>query len=155
MHGEEKVHKCLLTAHIGIRFLDITSALHHSYNIASGRQCVGEWFSDIDIVDRIAHGSGGPMVWAGVCYEQQTQVRFIDVHRNTVTRAHCCAIHPPPPRPPQYFCAILVPHAKICVQITNASAGQCSVRMAGLAIAASHGSVEDLVRSLNECSVFR
>ncbi len=32
----------------------------------------------IYIVDRVAHGGSGVMVWAGVCYGQQTQVHFID-----------------------------------------------------------------------------
>ncbi len=40
--------------------------------------CVGERFADIYVVDRVAHGGGGVMVWAGVCYGQQTQVHFID-----------------------------------------------------------------------------
>ncbi len=29
-------------------------------------------------MDRVAHGGGGVMVWAGVCYGQRTQVHFID-----------------------------------------------------------------------------
>ncbi len=47
---------------------------------ADGRQRVwrrvGEWFADVNVVDRMAHG--GVMVWTGVCYGQQTQVHFID-----------------------------------------------------------------------------
>ncbi len=39
--------------------------------------CVGEQFADINIVDRVAHGGGGVMVWAGVCDGQRTQVHFI------------------------------------------------------------------------------
>ncbi len=35
-------------------------------------------FADLNIVDRGAHGGGGVMVWAGICYGQQTQVHFID-----------------------------------------------------------------------------
>ncbi len=49
---------------------------------ADGRQRVwhrvGERFADVNVVDRVAHGGGGVMVWAGVCYKQQTQVHFID-----------------------------------------------------------------------------
>ncbi len=49
---------------------------------ADGRQRVwrhvGERFADVNVVDRVAHGGGGVMVWAGVCYGQWTQVHFID-----------------------------------------------------------------------------
>uniref|UniRef100_A0A8C1L1V9 Transposase n=1 Tax=Cyprinus carpio TaxID=7962 RepID=A0A8C1L1V9_CYPCA len=49
---------------------------------ADGRQRVwrhvGERFADVNVVDRVAHGGGGVMVWAGICYGQQTQVHFID-----------------------------------------------------------------------------
>ncbi len=41
---------------------------------------VGEWFADVNVV---AHGGGGVMVWAGVCYGQRTQVHFIDGILNT------------------------------------------------------------------------
>ena len=53
---------------------------------AHGRQCVlrrvGERFADVDVVDRVAHGGSGFMVWAGVCYGQQTQVHLIDAILN-------------------------------------------------------------------------
>ncbi len=49
---------------------------------ADGRQRVwrrvGERFADVNVVDRVAHGGGGVMVWAGICYGQRTQVYFID-----------------------------------------------------------------------------
>ncbi len=39
---------------------------------------VGERFADVNIVDQVAHGGGGVIVWAGVSYGQRTQVHFID-----------------------------------------------------------------------------
>ncbi len=39
---------------------------------------MGGQFADLNVVDRVAHGGGGVMVWAGVCYGQQIQVHFID-----------------------------------------------------------------------------
>ena len=39
---------------------------------------MGERFADVNVVNRVAHGGGGVMVWAGICYVQQTQVHFID-----------------------------------------------------------------------------
>lgn len=39
---------------------------------------VGDRFADVSVVDRVAHGGGGVMVWVGVCYGQRTQVHFID-----------------------------------------------------------------------------
>ncbi len=44
---------------------------------------MGEQFADFNIVDRVAHGGGAVMVWAGECYGQRTQVHFIDAILNT------------------------------------------------------------------------
>jgi hypothetical protein len=46
-------------------------------------RCVGEWFADVNIVNGVSHGGGGVMVLAGVSYEQQTQLHFIDGNFNT------------------------------------------------------------------------
>ncbi len=43
---------------------------------------MGKRFADVNVVDWVAHGGGGVMVWAGVCYGQWTQVHFIDVILN-------------------------------------------------------------------------
>ncbi|XDV17633.1 hypothetical protein PO909_023465, partial [Leuciscus waleckii] len=55
---------------------------------ADGRQyvwrCVGEWFADVNVVDRVQHGGGGVMVWAGVCYGQRTQRHCIEILRPIV-----------------------------------------------------------------------
>ncbi len=39
---------------------------------------MGERFTDVNVVDRVAHSGDGVMVWAGICYGQRTQVHFID-----------------------------------------------------------------------------
>ncbi len=53
---------------------------------ADGRQHVwrhvGERFTDANVVDRVAHGGGGVMVWAGICYGQRTPVHFFEVILN-------------------------------------------------------------------------
>ncbi len=60
----------------------LTDESRFSLYRADGRQRVwhrvGERFADVKVVDRVAHGGGGVMVWAGVCYGQRTQVHFID-----------------------------------------------------------------------------
>ena len=45
-------------------------------------RCVGERFADVNVVNRVLHGSDGVMVWAGICYGQQKQLHFIDGNLN-------------------------------------------------------------------------
>ncbi len=40
----------------------------HCTGQMADRRRVGEWFADVNVVDRVAHAGGGFMVWAGVCY---------------------------------------------------------------------------------------
>ncbi len=60
----------------------LTDESRFSLYEADGRQRVrrhvGERFADVNVVDRVAHGGGGVMVWAGVCYGKRIQVHFID-----------------------------------------------------------------------------
>ncbi len=51
--------------------------LHYTGQIADNVYGVKQ-FADVNVVDRGAHGGGGVMVLADVCYGQQTQVHFID-----------------------------------------------------------------------------
>ncbi len=54
---------------------------------------VGERFSDVNVMDRVAHGGFEVMVWAGVFYWwhfECTEIPWRD------PEAHCCAIHPRP-----------------------------------------------------------
>ncbi len=71
--------RCRLALWRGVLFMDES---RFSLYRADGRQRVwrhvGERFADVNVVDRVAHGGGGVMVWAGVCYGQRTRVHFID-----------------------------------------------------------------------------
>ncbi len=48
---------------------------------------MGEWFANANVVNRVPHGGGGVMVWAGISYRQRTQVHFIDGNLNA-QRSH-------------------------------------------------------------------
>ena len=39
-------------------------------------------FANVNIVNRVPHGGGGFMLWAGISYGQRTQLHFIDVNLN-------------------------------------------------------------------------
>ena len=49
---------------------------------------VSERFADINVVNRVPHGGGGVMVWAGISYGQQTQLHFIDGNLNAQRYCH-------------------------------------------------------------------
>ena len=40
---------------------------------------VGEWFADIEVVNKVLHGGGGVMVRAGITYGQRTQLHFMAI----------------------------------------------------------------------------
>ncbi len=40
------------------------------FSLYSAWRRVGEWFANVNVVVRVAHGGGGVMIWAGVCYGQ-------------------------------------------------------------------------------------
>ena len=40
------------------------------------------WFADVNVVNRVLHGVGGVMVWAGISYGQRIQLQFIDGNLN-------------------------------------------------------------------------
>jgi hypothetical protein len=56
----------------------------------------GEQFADVKVVNRVRHGGGGVMVWAGVSYGQRTQLDFIDGNLNA-QKLHLGAIRLPSP----------------------------------------------------------
>ncbi len=66
---------------------------------ADGRQRVwsrvGERFADVNVVDRVAHGGGGVMVWAGVCYGHWWHFECTEIPWRD-PEGHCCVIHPRP-----------------------------------------------------------
>ena len=66
--------------HIGEVFSSrMNPGFHCSGQMAdSGLRCEGERFAHVNTVDIVAHGGGGVMVWADVCYGPRTQVHFID-----------------------------------------------------------------------------
>jgi hypothetical protein len=43
---------------------------------------VREQFADVNVVNRVLHGGGGVIVWAGINYGQRTQFNFIDGNLN-------------------------------------------------------------------------
>jgi hypothetical protein len=61
-----------LTRWISVLFMDESQFQLHR---ADGRQCiwcrVGEWFADVNVVNRVPHGGSGVMVSAGISYGQQ------------------------------------------------------------------------------------
>jgi hypothetical protein len=58
-----------------------TSNQKHNYRTHVWH-CVGKQFTDVNHVNRVPHGGGGVMVWAGIRYRQQTQLHFINGNLN-------------------------------------------------------------------------
>ncbi len=57
----------------GVLFTDESRfSLYRADGRQSAWRCVGERFADVIVVDRVAHGGSGVMVWAGVCNGQRT-----------------------------------------------------------------------------------
>ncbi len=79
--------------HFGEMFSSGTNTGFHCTGQMADRMYGVVWvsgFYDVNVVDRVAQGGGGVMVWAGVCYGQRTQVYFIDgnwMHRDNVMRS--------------------------------------------------------------------
>ena len=63
---------------------------------------MGEWFANVNIVNRVPHDGGGVMVWADISYRQRIPFHFIDGNLNAqryhdeILEAHCHASYPPP-----------------------------------------------------------
>jgi hypothetical protein len=43
---------------------------------------VGERFADVNVVNKVPHGGGGVIIWAGISCGQQTQLHFINGNLN-------------------------------------------------------------------------
>ena len=66
-------------SHLQCRFTEFGSTSNQPHNRRPRvLHRVGELFADINIVNRVLHGGGGVMVWAGISYRQWTQLHFID-----------------------------------------------------------------------------
>ena len=44
---------------------------------------LGKRFVDANVVNRVSHGGGGVMLWAGKSYGQRTELHFTDGNLNT------------------------------------------------------------------------
>ena len=56
--------------------------LYQADGMVSGYGLVCELFADVTVVNRVPHGGGGVVVWAGISYGQRTQLHFIDGNLN-------------------------------------------------------------------------
>ena len=72
-----------------------------------------EQFADVNIVNRVPHGGGGVMVWAGISYGQRTQLHFIDGYLNA--QRYCDEILRPIVRPISFKVHVSVTNKRISV----------------------------------------
>jgi hypothetical protein len=56
---------------------------------------VDQRFADVNVVNRVPHGGGGVMLWAGISYGQGTQLHFIDFIDNLNAQRYCDEILKP------------------------------------------------------------
>ena len=78
--GEEPTLVEVVTQHSFREFGSTFNQPHNHRSCVS--HCVGKWFADVNMVNRVLHGGGGVMVWAGISYGQRTQLHFIDGNCN-------------------------------------------------------------------------
>ncbi len=123
-------------ANTHIRWRLFTDESRFSLYRADGRQRVwrrvGERFADVNVVDWVAHGGSGVMVWAGVCYGQRTQVHFIDGilnaqrYRDEILRPIVVPfIHDHQIKSNHFYCHIITAHVPWWVKFLRACSIQC------------------------------
>lgn len=56
--------------------------LYHADGRLRVWRCVGESYTDANVLRQVAHGGASAMVWADICYGQRTHLHFIDGNLN-------------------------------------------------------------------------
>ncbi len=104
-------------------------AVQGRWQTACMASCGWAVFAEVNVV---AHGGGGVMVWAGVCYGQQTQVQFIDSiltaqrYCNEILRPIVVSfIHDHQVKSNHFYCHITTAHVPWRVKLLRACSRQC------------------------------